>query len=195
MNHDEIERNEESEERPLDATADLPRSIKPARDLWPGIEGQVRTEARPGKAVAGRFDGWRRPLLAAAAVAIVFLAGYGIGQMGNPGGPAGDGGAPVAIGRSPEGDAPVDPWNSLQLAASADTDSVLAILARRQDDLDPATVETLKRNLQIIDEAVSEIRTALDHDPENQKLQRMLYAEERRRGSVLNRAADLLKVS
>jgi hypothetical protein len=80
------------------------------------------------------------------------------------------------------------------LIPAAQTDSILAMLEAREDELDPATVGVLRRNLQIIDRAAAEIRTALDRDPENPRLKQMLYAEERRRGTVLRRAADLLKV-
>ncbi len=67
-------------------TGDLPREIEPPRDLWTGIAARIRTEARveapagsstdrPNSVIRGRFDAWRRPLLVAATLAIVFLAG------------------------------------------------------------------------------------------------------------------------
>ena len=47
----------------------------------------------------------------------------------------------------------------------ASTD-VFERIAGREDDLDPATVELIRHNLEIIDEAIREIREALDEDPD-----------------------------
>ena len=203
MNHEERDR---LEEKPLAGTGDLPREIEPSRDLWPEVEARILREGRrggaPGRIVEGRFERWTRPMLAAAAIAVVFLAGYGLGQL-DPFRPAGSGsaGGPAGVGAGVTGEAPelsAAPVSGaadlLQLMPAAQTDSVLALLGRRESELDPATVEVLRHNLKIIDEAARDIRTALERDPENPRLEQMLYAEERRRGTVLRRAADLLKI-
>ena len=68
MNQNE---SEFREERPA-GTGDLPREIEPPRDLWTGIAERIRAEGRVDaplparrRPIPGRFDAWRRPLLAA----------------------------------------------------------------------------------------------------------------------------------
>jgi hypothetical protein len=59
------------------------------------------------------------------------------------------------------------------------------------EQLDPETVDLIRRNLAIIDEAVREIREAIDASPDDARLHRQLNTEVRRRGEVLRQAADL----
>ena len=64
-------------------------------------------------------------------------------------------------------------------------------LEARIDELDPATVATIKENLQVIDQALDEIRRAIAEDPSNRQLQQLQSSGERQRGEVLRRAAVL----
>jgi hypothetical protein len=194
-----MSRHENDPDPRLDeAVRDLPRSIEPDRDLWPGIEREIRAGARevppdragektgagasagspgrgrPGTVIEGRFDGWRRALLAAAAVAI-FLIGYLIGDRASR--------EPLPPGPEPRSDRAAAPAGAL--------DTLLAAFDRQDSSLDPEVVEVLRRNLELIEAAMREIRAALEEDPGNPRLERMLDGETRRRGVILRRAADL----
>lgn len=57
------------DDRPDPRLAGLPKSISPARDLWPGIEGRLRR--RRGAGTQGRR--WLAGLVLAAAAAIVLI--------------------------------------------------------------------------------------------------------------------------
>lgn len=66
-----------------------------------------------------------------------------------------------------------------------------AALAQRQDQLSPATLEVVERNLNLIDQAIREIRQALDNDPENKELRHLLTASYQREVQLLRRATQL----
>jgi hypothetical protein len=73
---------------------------------------------------------------------------------------------------------------------TAADDALVQLLAERSGELDPETVALVRRNLEIIDAAIGEIRAALDENPENPELERLLNAGYRRRGALILRAAD-----
>ena len=126
----------------------LPRSIEPARDLWPGIEG--RLERRP----AAR----RRWLVVLAAAAVIIIAAasslataWFLGGREQPAAVASAG----------------DDREAVYLRATAALAQELAV---SRDDLAPETVAVLDRNLEIIDRAIAESRAALAADPSNTDL-------------------------
>ena len=70
-------------------------------------------------------------------------------------------------------------------------DAALAqLLTDRSEELDPETIALIRTNLEIIDTAVREIRAALEDDPGNPELERLLTAGYRRRGALLRRTAN-----
>jgi len=171
----------------LEETRRLPRSLEPERDLWPGIEARIRQAPAEDKIVRPDFTFGSRAMLAAAAVIVVFFVGLATGILRRdrvaPGPPVERVEAPAVV-------APADAigaFDATQASASVD---VLAALTRDRD-LDPATVELIRRNLEIIEAAIAEIHEALADDPDNPGLNRMLTSEYRRRGEVLRRAARL----
>ncbi len=197
MNQNE---SEFREERPA-GTGDLPREIEPPRDLWTGIAERIRAEGRVDaplparrRPIPGRFDAWRRPLLAAAALALAFFAGYGTRDLRIPGGARTDGPAVAGTAETPQTTETAVAALERGEAPDAGADAVVAALSERRDELDPATVEVLLRNLTILDEASREIRDALEKDPGNTRLEGMLSDGDERRGAVIRRAASLLKV-
>jgi hypothetical protein len=163
-------------------TLRLPRGIEPARDLWPGIEARIRdlgeAPAR-GKILHGRFEFGARTMLAAAAVVVVFVAALTTGVLHRD--------RTAAPGPSPIAPSPFDVIDASHASASREILDALA----RVEDLDPATVELIRKNLEIIETAIAEIRAALADDPGNPGLNRLLTAEYQRRGVVLRRAARL----
>jgi hypothetical protein len=189
MNRDDFDALEEFD--PLrEETMRLPRGIQPERDLWPGVEARIRalgdvpaTGPASGKVIRGDFARGARVMLAAAAVVVVFVVGLATGLLRRDGGrsvadaPAG---APVAV----------TPFDAIDAGHASESRDVLEALAR-VEDLDPATVELIRRNLEIIETAIAEIQAALADDPGNPGLNRLLTSEYQRRGDVLRRAARL----
>ena len=155
------------------AAQDLPPSIAPPRDLWPGIEKRIQEQ----KVV--RFP--TRRLLAAAAAILIFVAGIYTGVLR-------DQQSTQRAEAPPTGTMLLDRVEEEYTMASTD---VLERLSGREDELDPATVELIRNNLEIIDEAIREIRVALDEDPDNPRLNRLLTGEYRRRGALLRHAAGV----
>jgi hypothetical protein len=167
--------------RILAGAGTLPESVETARDLWPGIESRIRSE----RVVIGRFGVRKRRLLAAAAMFAVFVAGLATGLRKSAPPPA----EPIALGGDPI--VTPGPYAELEREYSAASQDLMAVLGQRPDRLDAETVELIRRNLEIIDAAVREIRGALEEEPANPQLNQLLTGEYRRRSALLRQAADL----
>jgi anti-sigma-K factor RskA len=181
----------------LTAAADLPREIRPPRDLWAGID------ARLGDApAAAGFDreqaiphAGRRPpraglpawALVAAALALVVVTAAvtsiltrnydeAIALKLRRAGES----APPTVARSEDG----REEEARFLAASQE---LLAGLEAQ--DLSPQTMEIVRRNLEVIDAAIAELQAALERDPGNGELSRMLLATYQRKIDLLEQAA------
>jgi hypothetical protein len=160
------------------AATTLPREIQPARNLWPGISArlaprQVRTLA------------WKRwaPLVMAATIVVAVTALLTARLTSH--------GSRVAAGPAPVSAHPA--------AFDADRDYALAtedlerLLAERRDQLAPATVAVLERNLALIDAAITESRAALAADPANADLRALLWGAHRQKLDLLERATRLTR--
>ncbi len=183
-------REEERQLRALIARASaLPREKAPPRDLWPGIAARL---GEHGDARA-RWSGTRRVLFsrpmglaAAAAVALALLS--------------------VLVGR-PTGQAtPPSPTGSIEtvstkgtpapvLAAETDyvraTGQLMDALSARRSGLSPETVKAVDDNLKTIDDALRQIRVALDKDPGNRQLTKMLASTHQKKLDLLLRLLKL----
>lgn len=157
----------------LAAAKELPESVEPRRDLWPGIEERLR----PGRIV--RFP--VRILLAAAAALVIFLAGLLTGDRRDD----------TSTQRAEAPPTAAELLDRVEEEYSTASDDLFEKLEGRSDELDPVTVELIRRNLEIIDEAIREIRLALEEDPENAGLHRLLTGEYRRRNALLRQAGSL----
>jgi anti-sigma factor RsiW len=175
------------------AAAELPREMTPPRDLWPDIERRLS----PARIVRLRFPRpavlWRAGALAAAAALVIFvLTSNRDGKQDPESAQMAAAGETAPEAGVPDGAAPEDvsPEARLDLEYAAASREVLERL-ERGEQLDPETVDLIRRNLAIIDEAVREIREAIDASPDDARLHRQLNTEVRRRGEVLRQAADL----
>jgi anti-sigma factor RsiW len=65
------------------------------------------------------------------------------------------------------------------------------VLETRRSQLAPETVETLERNLTIIDAAIAESRAALERDPNSRELTRMLTATYDAKVKMLRQAVEI----
>lgn len=168
--------------------AALPKTTSPSRDLWPEIAAEL--EADKGGRVLP-FPS--RPvvlggLLAAAAALFVAL-------VTSPSGPSPDPAPTGASGGSPAPTfAAASPGSELQ-GAEADyeraTRALLATLEEHRDELEPETLKNVEQNLAVIDEALREVRAALDAEPGNPELTRMLAATHRKKVDVLRQVVKL----
>ncbi len=151
----------------------LPREMKPARDLWPGIAERLRS--RP------LWGNWT--FLAAAASLALALAAVFLLRDGPP--PSTAPMVPVAI-----------PSESSALAAAEEdyaraSAALLAALHDRRSSVSPETMASVEKNLEVIDQALAEVRDALRRDPDNPELTRMLAATHRKKVDVLRRVVKL----
>jgi ferric-dicitrate binding protein FerR (iron transport regulator) len=160
------------------AARDLPGHA-PSRDLWPNIEGRIRRR----RVVPLRFV--LPTLAAAAAVALFFvLSSHDVEDRTPPA-------STVSPSLVDSRDADSRTADSLDAEFARSSRDVLAALSRDGSSLDPETVAIIEENLQQIERAMGEIRRALELDPNNAGLERILTAENRRRHQVLKNAAAL----
>jgi len=172
--------------------AALPRSVTPPRDLWPGIERRI------GR---GRPFAWTRrgawslaPLAAAAAVVLAVLSVLVHERAPQPAhavvipspGPAADSYAirPASVA--------IDPGLAeMERDYQAASNALLSALQQRKDDLSPETLESVERNLAVIDEALAEVHRALEKDPASPELGRMLMSTHKKKVEVLRQVVML----
>jgi len=77
----------------------------------------------------------------------------------------------------------------------AATSALLAALQSRKAELAPDTLASVEHNLAVIDEALAEVRGALEKDPGNPDLNRMFVATHRKKVDVLRRVVKLSTAS
>jgi anti-sigma factor RsiW len=169
--------------------------LEPSADLWAGIAR--RLEGRPDHGGA-RILPWYRKRWSvgivelAAAASLIAAVTAGVMWRGAPdAAPVETGPEPVlaqveAVG-VPEGAVTTVSFADAQYdAAVADLERVLR---ESRDSLNPRTVLILERNLQVIDDAIGEARTALAADPANALLNAHLAGARQRKLDLLRRAA------
>lgn len=184
--------------RVVDRAAEL-EDIPPGRDLWPGIAARlgerravvVPFETRP----PARRSNFSLPQLAAAVLAALLIGVSGawlaIERGDEPGAPTVAERSTDASGsRSGSSDfVPVSESAGGRSYAEAVAE-LEAMLEQRRDRLDPETVRTVERNLAILDQAIAEIRAALEQDPDDPYLNRHLATTMKRKVDVLRQATD-----
>ena len=170
-----------------DAAAALPDAQMPERDLWPGIDRSIRER----RVVPLRFGAWRgrtiSTLVAVAAAVVVLIAVLQLAPL-----PSELNGNGLSVAQD-------DPELEALLAELAASEAqyleakraLEAGLAARRDGLAPETLAVLDENLAIIDGAVAEMRLALEEDPANHRLRRMLFAAYEQEMTLLGDAVRL----
>jgi len=163
---------------------ELPRSIEPPRDLWPGIDRRTGGGWRSRSLWSIRYQA------AAAAVALIVVSSALTAWLVTGAGPqlaapsASTGAASVAAGALAR-------WRNAEeiyLQASAELSRALE---DRKEQLDPATAELIEHNLRIIDRAIQESRAALAADPTNPELMEAVSARYRVKIEALQRLSRL----
>jgi hypothetical protein len=161
------------------AARQLAKEVSPERDLWPGIEQAIRTPRR------------RTPWLAqAAAVVLLVGASSGITYLAVK-----DDAGPMVEVR-PElvfekaafgGDYNLGPgFQDARNSLRAQLDAELASLS-------PEAQRDIQANLDVIHEAIVQINTALERDPDNVLLQQQLLRAYREELTLLRRVGGLTR--
>ena len=169
-------------------TSELPESILPDRDLWPGIKAKID---RPAPIIDfGLFRGGQkrisvlRYVMAAAALVIMMLGVRAIVELDSarenlP--------ATPIVAEDPE-------TNRIEQEYAAAKEELLSVLRARQSSMDEEALETLaivEENLAIIEGAARTINDALADDPDSPELERMLHAAYQREVNLLHQAVRL----
>lgn len=154
----------------------LPGTIEPAADLWPGIERRLT----PRVGLARRrfeFPAW---LLAAAAVVLIAASAAGT--------------AILLRGRALHGK-PASGIATVEAQYATASDDLTAALEKARPRLSPGTAATIARSLAVIDSALAESRRALALDPNNLVLEQLVVAAWRQKVDLLRRATSLHRAS
>jgi hypothetical protein len=167
------------------ATQALPRGIAPERDLLPGIRNRIGRDARPG---AG--SSWIR-WAAVAASLIVLTGAVWVGFR-----------SVDTVPESTDGTADVGPvlfaadvnlaeFEAAELEYEQATARLLEIVEARGDELTPETRAVIEENLRIIDEAIDQVRDALNEEPGDTRNGHILNALYRQKVEFLWRVSRL----
>ncbi len=146
-----------NDDRLDDLLDQLPREVEPGRDLWPGIEARL-TPRRNGLRLQTRW-----PLAAAAAV----VAAVTLGVLWHR--------PPTTV--VPRMQASNETVRSLPGYIEADVQARARFAAdslRDDPSLSPRTRAIVLRNLDLIEQAIGNVKLALRSDPANPQLLKML---------------------
>jgi predicted anti-sigma-YlaC factor YlaD len=181
-------RQEQRLQEILAEARELRRERTPSRDLWP----EIAREIGAGNLVSGEFarpkaSRWWMPALATAAA--VLAVATTVAMLREGGMPFAVPGAETATA-IPVSRGQVELLDAEQGYARAAAE-LLAALAERGDSLSPETRASVDRNLAMIDQAMKEIRAALEKEPGNRDLTRMLASTHRKKVDVLRRVVKL----
>ena len=183
----ECRREERLQRALLAQAAALPRELTPGRDLWPDVAARLGGAEGARGVVRPAIARWMRPaaLAAAAGVVIALFAGLWRGGL-RPVAPASPMGTvmPAAAGTSP---ALLEAEREYARATAA----LMAALDQQKDTLSPETRALLDANLKTIDDALAEVRAALQKDPANAQLAHLLTSTHQKKLDALQRVVRL----
>jgi hypothetical protein len=164
---------------------DLPVEAQPSRDLWPQIQWRMGASKEEGARTVTR-TGITLPVwqLAAASITVALISGSAVWAF-----VSGSGQGPLPAYVAPASVAlPAELGSGFEDYETA-TVELEAILEQGRGVLDPETLQILKENLAVIDEAIEQSRDALKDDPGSGLLRRILAETMRRKMDILQQAA------
>jgi hypothetical protein len=181
--------------RALTASAGKLPALSPSRDLWAGIAERIETPVvalnPSGEVFAQRSSRrWRgawTALAAAGLVAVTATVTYELTSRSS------SRTAPVTASR-PTPDSPATLASNRQTAEQtydSEITRLREVVNQRANQLDPATVEILRKNLKVIDEAIAQCKDALRSDPNSGFLIESLNDALRSKVLLLRKAASL----
>jgi hypothetical protein len=184
-------RREESQLRSLlDHAADLPREIKPGRDLWPAIAARIGDEEAGGAEVPGQAArAWTSPAALAAAAAVLLAVATLVTQGGR--GPTPNATEPAATAAQPAAAGETAHVQQAETEYLRATGQLMDALNTKRGALSPETLRAVDENLRTIDDAVRQVRAALEKDPGNRQLTQMLASTHQKKLDLLLRLLRL----
>ena len=158
----------------LAAAANLPASIEPPAQVWQAVRLRTVDAGRQRRAALWSI----RYQLASAAVLLILVSSGLTALLLQPA----DGGAsdPVAAQADPRAALSSAEQEFVRIATELE-----ATLAGRSEAIDTATARLVRENLDIIDRAIADARSALERDPLNPDLGRLISTNYRRKIQVL----------
>ena len=152
----------------------LPADIEPARALWPAVESRIAGASATGSEPwARRPRSWARPglwaPLAAAAMLLIAVAVPLLIETSEP------------VRHAEETTSRIDLGATAMLARAEDgallpRSDLLVTLEQKRDRLPNEAFVTLEENARLVDEAIAEVRAALEESPGNRQLELLLAA-------------------
>ncbi|MFI5184218.1 MAG: zf-HC2 domain-containing protein [Vicinamibacteria bacterium] len=170
----------------LRKAASAAREMDPPRDLWPGIASRIEAEREPAAGRRARRFLSHPSGLAAAAAVVIALASI-LTRRGSEPAPTPTASATLVPAR-----------NGSEHVQAAEVDYIRATgqlmdaLNARRSSLSPETQSSVDENLHVIDNALRQVRDALEKDPGNRQLTKMLASTHQKKLDLLLR---LLKLS
>jgi anti-sigma factor RsiW len=167
------------------ASQALPRGIAPERDLLPGIRDLIGRDARRAQG-----SSWRR--WAAVAASLIVLTGavwVGFRSLDSETVPS-----EVATGSGAvllAADINMVEFEAAETVYEEAAAHLLEIVEARGDELSPETRAVIEENLQIIDEAIDQVRDALNAEPDDTRNGHILNALYRQKVEFLWRVSRL----
>ncbi|HKS07629.1 MAG TPA: zf-HC2 domain-containing protein [Gemmatimonadaceae bacterium] len=158
-------------------------TLKASRDLWDGIA--PRLAPRPAVQHVVRNVRYSPVRLAAAAVLLVVATASVTWTVAINQQPVA---APVATATLPD----VTPSARVAVAYDADLATLGTLVSELTATLDSTTAQQVADNLRTIDDAILQVRAALDANPNNMLLSRQLAFAYQRKVSTLRRVAELM---
>ena len=166
----------DAQHRLLAMAKKLPRSIEPKRDLWPEIDRGISEPAVVSfgdrRAARKKLIPWLAPLLAAM-VGILIAVPFGS-----------ENGSPVFIEETGS-------FTAVEQEYLDAKGELLNQLYAETSRLTPAAISTVEENLSIIENAIVDIRVALNEHPEDTQLKRILIATYKNQVDMLQNAVFL----
>jgi anti-sigma factor RsiW len=172
----------------LARASSLPREMRPPRDLWPAIRERID----PPRAIAPRPERsgarwWTLGSLAAAAAVVVALVSTLTSVGPSPAPQAGATGVAQPAGTG----SAAAPMQQAETEYMRATGQLMDVLNARRGSMSPETQASVNKNLQAIDEALGALREALDKDPSNRQLNKMLASTQQKKLNLLLRLIRL----
>jgi len=160
----------------------LPGRITPQRDLWEGINSRIRQKDR----APGKLPVYRLVPLAAAALIVI---GYLVVSLVQTSSPISPGGSLVQL-------ISMSGWErniarrflDIERKYQKVKEDFLVTIEARGDAMDPRFVNIVKNQLEIIDQAVTELQNALEAQPENRDLWMLMARANENRMKILETA-------
>jgi len=169
----------------LETAAGL-RDVEPARDLWPGIRRRIAPRDVRATSSAG-YRAWAWMATAAAVVLAAALVATLTARRPEPDRDPGSAAGPAVATSS----AVLAAFDQAERDYVASRDRFLAELDARRVDLDPDTVRLVLDHLEDMERSARAIRAALQADPSDPALHRLLSASYRKRIGLLRSVGDI----